>query len=260
MSGTVQNALTGEMICRCTEQELSTRDSSGSGSLIAVELKLLVSTKASIPLDDFRLYMDGKPLRLLRDRIEYICLSTRLSDITIQLLMRSVSEIQRGWWHRVETGLSLGHTPDEVRGDKDVVLSAISIHPYDLQYSSFRDDVDIVLVAVQGHGWALQFASIARRDDFAVVLAAVTRTGMALKFASRQLRGNRHIVRAAVKDAGHKALRFACRGLQIELARYATSIQCIKHRSIWHRRPYELSPTRRKTSLSRPAINHIDSE
>ena len=205
---------------------MSNQDPFGCGSLMARDLKLLVSTKAGIPLDDYRLYMNGKPLSLLRDRIEYNKPEmTGFSDVTIQLLIRSVSEIQRAWWHRVETGLSLGHTPLEVRGDKDVVLSAISTNPYNLQYSSFHDDVDIVLVAVQGHGYALQFASTARRDDFAVVLAAVTRTGTALKFASKRLRGNRHIVREAVKDAGVSALQFACRGLQIELARYARSLQ-----------------------------------
>ena len=226
MSINVINALMGDTIYSLTGQELNELDCLGYGSISAAELKDLISTKCGIPLDDFRLCLDETPLSLFRDHICYKEFDMPAQDVMVQLLMRPISEIQRGWWHRVEVGLSLAEAtiPLEVRGDKDIVLSAVSNRGQDLQYSSLNDDFDIVLAAVRCHGYALQFANPVLRDDYAVVLSAVTRTGMALQFASKRLRANRQVVRKAVNDAGVNALKFACRGLQIELTRHASSM------------------------------------
>lgn len=82
-------------------------------------------------------------------------------------------------------GLALGRAPEDLRGDREVVLAA-----------------------VRQEGRALEFASEALRADREVVLEAVRQNGFALAHAAPALRGERVVVQAAARQNGD-ALQFA---------------------------------------------------
>ena len=92
-------------------------------------------------------------------------------------------------WLQTSAGKAYGalqYASAEMKGDREVVLTAVALAGYALQYASeeVKGDREVVLVAVAQNSRALEHASAALKGDRAVVLAAVAQDGMALCHAS----------------------------------------------------------------------------
>lgn len=104
--------------------------------------------------------------------------------------------------------ISLQHFSESIKGDKDLVLSAVKKNGLALKYASDRlkNDREIVLESVKcksNSPWALYHSADHFKDDYEVVMQAVVSVGWALKFASDRLKTNREIVLTAVKQNGY---------------------------------------------------------
>ncbi len=108
-------------------------------------------------------------------------------------------------------------TPEPLRGDRELVMTAVTQDGWALEYASdaLQADREVFLAAVTQNGDALRFASDALQADREVVLAAVTRNGYALQYASDALQADREVVMTAVTQDG-EALRFASDALQAD--------------------------------------------
>jgi hypothetical protein len=124
--------------------------------------------------------------------------------------------------HRIAVAASMPlHRPvlsmkaREFQANRELVLFAVSLNGYELQYASpeLQADVEVVQVALQQCGGALAHASDAIRSDRTCVRIAVTQFGFALAFAKHELKTDREIVLSAVKQFG-LALIFAGRRLR----------------------------------------------
>ena len=110
---------------------------------------------------------------------------------------------------------ALGAATQELRGDREIVMTAVSQSGWTLQYASkeLRGDREVVMTAVSRSGWVLQFAAEELRGDREVVMTAVSQNGSALRCASEELRGDRAIVMKAVSQS-ELALRYATEELK----------------------------------------------
>jgi len=108
------------------------------------------------------------------------------------------------------SGCALFYATDELRGDIEVVMTAVSQNGKALQYAAknLQGDEDLVLAAVRQNGMALFYAAMTLRGDKEVVMAAVEQDGEALYYAAKDLRGEIEVVLAAVRQNGW-ALRYA---------------------------------------------------
>ena len=99
-----------------------------------------------------------------------------------------------------EDGLALQFCSEELRGDFEIVMEAVSQHGQALEYAieKLQSDRKIVMQAVSQDGCALQFASEDLKGDREVVMEAVSQDGWALEFATTELAGDYEIVMMAV--------------------------------------------------------------
>ena len=130
-----------------------------------------------------------------------------------------------------QDGRALGACAPALRGDKELVLTAVATFGEALGLAledvldeeggglGLRGDKEVVLRAVAQSGEALYHASEALRGDKEVVLAAVAQSGLALVHASEELRADRDVVMAAAAQAGPGAVLWLAtsRELQDEL-------------------------------------------
>ena len=95
------------------------------------------------------------------------------------------------------------------------MLDRVTVHPRALQHATeeLRGDREIVVKAVSHFGFALQFATEELKCDRELVMAAVCQAGRALRYATEELRGDREIVMTAVSQNG-SALQFATKDLK----------------------------------------------
>jgi hypothetical protein len=94
-----------------------------------------------------------------------------------------------------------GIAPDPQRSDRDVVLAAVRHDGYALQFASdeLKDDKEIVLTAIETYeGDVLEYASERLKDDRETVLAAVRRCENSIGFASERLRHDDEVIRAVL--------------------------------------------------------------
>lgn len=96
-----------------------------------------------------------------------------------------------------------------LRDDKEVLAAAVR-KGLTLRHSpeSIRSNRNVVYQVVQHSGMELEYASNQLRADRRIVHAAVQQCGLALKFAAFQLRNEDKIVESAVQQNSH-AIRFA---------------------------------------------------
>ena len=120
----------------------------------------------------------------------------------------------------VSHGLALHFASSELLHDKDVVLAAVSTdascfaHLPESAVKLFCGEKDIMLLVVKKCGSYLQAASAELRADKEVVLAAIDGgEGYALEHASEALKGDREVVLEAVSCHG-LALKWASAELQ----------------------------------------------
>jgi hypothetical protein len=85
-------------------------------------------------------------------------------------------------------GYALNYAAGKLKGDKEVVITAVKKHGRSLKYAHelLKVDKEIVLLAVNNDGHALKYA-LGLYDDKEVVLAAVKNYGGNLEFASIKL-------------------------------------------------------------------------
>jgi len=103
-----------------------------------------------------------------------------------------------------EGKVELEDLDEDIRADKEAVLSAVRVDGHTLAHASedLRLDRDVVLAAVAENGLALRFAGDALREDMEVALKAIGERGQALKYVGQQLRSCRDVVLAAVRNNG----------------------------------------------------------
>ena len=112
-------------------------------------------------------------------------------------------------------GRHLQHAPEELRGDREIVMTAVSQQGGVLQFATeeLKGDRQIVMTAVSQDGWALQFAREELRGDREIVMATVSQHGGALQFATEELKADHEIVMTAVSKTGW-ALEYATKDLK----------------------------------------------
>lgn len=89
---------------------------------------------------------------------------------------------------------------EEIRKDKRIVLSAVSVNGNMLQYAdaALRNDPEVVLAAVRSTAEALKDAGPIPQDNFEVVETAVRSNGYLIHRASKRLRKHPHLIVAAI--------------------------------------------------------------
>ena len=92
-----------------------------------------------------------------------------------------------------DNGHALRYAPEELRGDREVVIKAVSQNGRALQHATeeLRGDGEVVMKAVSQDGVALFYAAEELRGDREVVMKAVSQYGGALRYATEELRGDR---------------------------------------------------------------------
>ena len=102
----------------------------------------------------------------------------------------------------IEVGISLERFPDKYKSNKRIVLNAISMNPYDLDYAAddLKQDKEFILKAMEIEGLSLSGASETLRADKEVVIAAVTNNGCAIQFADPSLQGNYEVAKIAISN------------------------------------------------------------
>jgi hypothetical protein len=100
-------------------------------------------------------------------------------------------------------GRSLSFAAPPLRGDRALVLKSIRqgyLDILEVASSQVRDDRSLMLEAVQLSGFALQYASARLQGDKAFVLQAVQTDGHALGYAQRQLWADRDLLLASYRQ------------------------------------------------------------
>ena len=114
-----------------------------------------------------------------------------------------------------DAGMALQYVPEELKGDREVVMEAVRQDGRALRFASeeLKGDREVVMAAVRKSGSALRFASEELKGDREVVIEAVRKNGTALRFASEELKVDREFVMAAVIQ-DWRAHRFASEELK----------------------------------------------
>jgi hypothetical protein len=81
------------------------------------------------------------------------------------------------------------------KGDKEIILTAVSNDSRALQYASeeLKADKEFVLAAISQDGRALEYASPELKNDKEVVLAAISNDSRALQYASKSLQKDNEV-------------------------------------------------------------------
>ncbi len=111
--------------------------------------------------------------------------------------------------------VSFSQLPDELKGDYDITLSAISRCSYNLRYASkeLQNNYDIVMNAVSDCGISFQYASEELQNNYDILMVAVSTYSGSILFASEELQNNYDVVMVAVKRDGYN-LKHASKKLQ----------------------------------------------
>jgi hypothetical protein len=199
----------------------------------------LLFTNPLLPKALFQSYFKVRTLSALK---------SLYSDPRMTNAVRQRSEIS-AWLEKMLTinrlqgdDLSVSDMTIEQRSDKDLMLAAVKVKRYAIQFAAgalegdrelataavrtqglalkyvsaeFQADRDVVIQAVRQHGGALEYASADLKADRGVVIEAVRQDGSALMYASVGLRADRGVVIEAVRQYG-EALRYARSNLKAD--------------------------------------------
>lgn len=145
---------------------------------------------------------------------------------------------------RIYSEPALQYASLALRDDKEVVLAAVS-HNHCLSHASYnlRGDKEVLMAAVSHHGIALMYASGICRDK-EIVMAAVATWGLALEFASNELCGDKEVVLAAV-STHCLALDFISHELHSDVSFVAQLMHCatVEHGPLKYRGIRKYFPT-----------------
>ena len=109
----------------------------------------------------------------------------------------------------------LEHAAEELKGDREIVMTAVSKNGRALRFAAeeLKGDRKIVMTAVSSFGSALKFAAEELKGDPEIVMMAVSKNGCVLQFATEELRRDLEIVMQAVSVDGD-ALEYATKNLR----------------------------------------------
>lgn len=139
-------------------------------------------------------------------------------DTGIDLTLVRRTEQQAMWLERVgRLGIMLSDVPQELKSDRELVLTAVRQNEEAFQYAdaTLQADRSFVLAAVQLNAGVLPYVSGIFRADREVVLAAVSQRGEVLACLGSELRSDREVVERAVRQHG-LALRYAAERLRAD--------------------------------------------
>ena len=96
---------------------------------------------------------------------------------------------------------ALEHATEELKGDREIVMAAVSKYGFTLQFAAeeLKGDREIVTKAVSKCGCALQFATEELRGDREIVMQAVSVDGDALEYATKSLREDEEMLQHALE-------------------------------------------------------------
>ena len=129
-----------------------------------------------------------------------------------------------------QDGGALEYATEELRGDREVVMTAIAQDGRALLYATeeLRGDREVVMTAVTSNGWGLLYATEELRGDREVVMTAVASNSWAVNHASEELRGDREVMEAALANAaGHEGVPV---GLKARLDPACLLFYCVSKR------------------------------
>jgi hypothetical protein len=101
--------------------------------------------------------------------------------------------------------MALKHASDELKGDREIVLTAVRRDLWAFEYAALNDlnrDGEIIMAAIEQPGMALQYANDGIRGNREFILAAISRNPLSLEYASDDIKRDRQIVLAAVRKNG----------------------------------------------------------
>ena len=103
-------------------------------------------------------------------------------------------------------GRHLQHAPEELKGDREIVMTAVSQDGWALQFATeeLRGDREIVMAAVSQRGRALQFATEELKADREIVMTAVSKGGSALEYATKDLKEDEEMLQHALEGPRNK--------------------------------------------------------
>ena len=96
---------------------------------------------------------------------------------------------------------ALEHATEEQKGDREIVMTAVSSSGFALRHAAekLKADREIVTKAVSKSGCALQFATEELRGDHEIVMQAVSVDGDALEYATKNLREDEEMLQQALE-------------------------------------------------------------
>ena len=131
--------------------------------------------------------------------------------------IKSDTEIYSMYISRIDVKWDLNtleHLSEELKANKDFILSLVSLNGFVLKDLSdeFKNDKEVVLSAVKQNGGALDYASDELKADKDVILASVSNSyikdihgnpGCSLEYASDELKADKEVVMMALSNKGH---------------------------------------------------------
>ncbi|CAJ1443868.1 unnamed protein product [Effrenium voratum] len=124
---------------------------------------------------------------------------------SLELVLLRIDPARAEALHAVRcNGLCLETLPEELRGDRDIVLAAVKNTGFAVIHAhpELRSDREIALASVSDRGFVLRYLEDSLKADRGVVLAAVGNDGFALRHASDGLRADREVALRAVRTNG----------------------------------------------------------
>jgi hypothetical protein len=107
----------------------------------------------------------------------------------------------------------LSKIPTKLCNDKSLVLLAVKLNGYQLQYASkeLKNDKEIVLAATTERGHSLEYASPQLRNQPEIVLHSMKENGDSMRLASKELKNDPIFAMEAVKINGKSIVYFSHR-------------------------------------------------
>ena len=104
--------------------------------------------------------------------------------------------------------LALQFASEEMKGDRQVVMTAVSQNGLALCYATeeMKGDRQVVMTAMSENWGALQYATEEMKGDRQIVMTAASRNGYALHFATAELRGDVAMIEHALASADGASL------------------------------------------------------
>ncbi|WP_448216769.1 PEP/pyruvate-binding domain-containing protein [Endozoicomonas sp. 2B-B] len=94
----------------------------------------------------------------------------------------------------------LEYASQRVRNDKDLVLEAIAVHPFNLKYvgAELKSDKDVIVAAVTQKSYCMSCVSPELPNYDEVVIAAIAKRPAVVRYASEKIRSDKNIIQSVI--------------------------------------------------------------